>query len=131
MDSFKVILDSGNPREGPISTMPQHLHSVLRNEQPGGSDHFFTSTQYMLWESGCTHSINLYFDLYTELKNLDKRDDAEVNDIGGIIKSKGIGSIALHLKDDTGEIHKIIFKIYTRSLGRPSSSSSLKNGHGT
>ena len=26
----------------------------------------------MLWDSGCTHSINPYFEIYTEYKNLEK-----------------------------------------------------------
>ena len=36
---------------------------------------FETSTRYTLWDSGCTHSINPYFELYTEYKHLEQEDD--------------------------------------------------------
>ena len=56
---------------------------------------FYTSTNYMLWESGCTHYINPYFELYIEYKPLEKGDDTEVNVIGGLIKPKGVGTVVL------------------------------------
>ena len=52
---------------------------------------------YMLWGSGCTHSFNTYFELYTEYKPLEKGDDIEVNGIGDIIKTKVVGTIFLDL----------------------------------
>ena len=42
---------------------------------------FDTSTLFTLWDSVCTHSINPYFQLYTEYKPLDWSDNAEVNGI--------------------------------------------------
>ena len=64
----------------------------------------------MLWESGRTQSINPYFKIYTEYKQLEKEDNAEVNGIGGIIKPKGIGIVVLYLEYDTGKIHDLNFK---------------------
>ena len=43
----------------------------------------YTSTWYMFWDSGCTHYINPYFDLYIDYKPLEKGNNTEVNDIGG------------------------------------------------
>ena len=65
---------------------------------------------YMLWDSGCTHSTNPYFELYTQCKTLDKGYDTEVNGIRGIIKPKGIGTTYLYLEDATSKIHNIIIK---------------------
>ena len=62
---------------------------------------------YMLWDSGCTQSINPHFELYTYYKLLEKGDDTEVNNIGGIIKPKGIGTVTLDLEYETGKIHNI------------------------
>ena len=43
----------------------------------------YTSTWYMFWDSGCTHYINPYFDLYIDYKPLEKGNNTEVNGIGG------------------------------------------------
>ena len=71
---------------------------------------FDTFMRYTLWDLGCTHSVNTYFELYTEYKPLGKEDDAKVNGIGGIIKPEGIGTVVLELEDDTGKIHNLTFK---------------------
>ena len=72
--------------------------------------------RYTLWDSGCTHSINPYFELYTELKNLEKVNDIELNYIGGIINPKGICTAVLDLKYDTGKLNYLTFeKIYELS----------------
>ena len=73
---------------------------------------FGTSNRYTLWESGCTHFINPYFELYTQYKPLEKGDDTEINSIRGLIKPKGIGTISLEPEYDTGKLHNIIKKIY-------------------
>ena len=70
----------------------------------------YTSTRYNLWDSGCTHPINLYFELYTEYKPLEKGDDTVVNGIGGIIKPKEIGTTILDLEGDKGKLHSITFE---------------------
>ena len=64
----------------------------------------------MLWDSGCTHYINPYSELYKEYKPLEKGDDTEVNIIGGIINNEGVVIAALDLKEDTGKIHNLAFK---------------------
>ena len=64
----------------------------------------------MLWDLGCTQSANPYFELYIELKNVEKGEDTEVNDIVGIIKPKGIGTVVLDLEDGTGKLHTFIFE---------------------
>ena len=71
---------------------------------------FYTSTRYTIWDSGCTHYINPYFEIYTQYKPLEKGYDAEVNGIGGLINTKGIGTFTLELEYDTGKIHNIIKK---------------------
>ena len=63
----------------------------------------------MLWESGCNHSINDYFELYTQYKPLKKGDNIEVNGIGGLINPTGIVNIVLSLEYDTGKHHNINF----------------------
>ena len=70
---------------------------------------FDTSTRYKLWDSGCTHSVNPYFDLYTEYHPLEEGYMKRVNGIGGIIKPKGLGKIYLDLDNDTGDLHHLIF----------------------
>ena len=52
---------------------------------------------YTLWDSGFTHSINHYFDLYTKYKPLYKGGDTEVNGIIVLGKLKGIGTVTLDL----------------------------------
>ena len=99
------------------------------NNQEGPTT-FDTSKRYKLCYSGCTHSINPYFDLYTHYKPLEKGDDKEVNVIGGFIKANGIFTVVLYLEYDTGKIHNIIFKTSTTSMECPSFSSALKNGPG-
>ena len=64
----------------------------------------------MLWDSGFTHFINPYFELYTHYKPLEKGDDTEVNGVRGLIKPKGIVTIVLDMEDDTGKIHNNIFE---------------------
>ena len=92
MDYFKICMEYGTLREVPIptTTIPQTPHGICRNEQPVGSKIIYTSTWYMLWDSGCTNYFNPYFELYTQYKSLDKGRDTEVNGIGGIIKPKFI-----------------------------------------
>ena len=71
---------------------------------------FDTSTRYTLWDSVCTQSINTYFYIYTEYRLLGKEDYTEFNDIGGIIKPKGIGAILLDLEDTTVQNHNLNLK---------------------
>ena len=66
--------------------------------------------RYMLWESGCTHSFNPYFELYTYYKPLLKGEGIEVNAIGGLINTKGIGTVILDLEDDTCKLHNLTFE---------------------
>ena len=66
--------------------------------------------RYTLWDSGCTHYINPYFDIYKEYNPLEKGYDTEVNGIGGTIKPKGIGTVVLNLEDDTGKLHNLTFE---------------------
>ena len=90
------------------------LFSGTNNQE--GPTKFDTSMWYMLWYSGCTHSINPYFELYTHYKPLEKGDDTEVNGVRGLIKPKGIVTIVLDMEDDTGKIHNNILNKSTTSL---------------
>ena len=69
-----------------------------------------TSKQFTLWDLGCTHSINSYFKLYTDYKPLYPADDIEVNSIGGLMKTHGVGTIILDLEDNTGKTRNINFE---------------------
>ena len=64
----------------------------------------------MLYESGYNYFINPYFDIFTQYKPLEKGENVEVNDIGGVVKTKGINTVALNLEDDTGKLHSLIFE---------------------
>ena len=75
-----------------------------------GPTTFDNYTRYMLWESGCTHSINGYFELYTHYKPLEKGYNIEVNGIEGLIKPTGIVTIVLDLEYDTGKPNNIYLK---------------------
>ena len=97
MDHLKVSLDSDNQREGLITTKPKPPHEVCSYEQPRVPNNFYTSMWYMLQDTGYNHSINTYFDIYTQYKPLEKRGDTEVNLIWGIIKPKGVGTVVLGL----------------------------------
>ena len=81
-----------------------------RTNNQYGPNKFDTSTWYTLWDSGCNHFINPYFEIYTKYKPPEKGCVIEVNGIGGLINPKGIGTEALDLKDDTGKIHNNIFE---------------------
>ena len=72
MNSFKVSLGSGTLKEGLIPTIPHPPMAFARTNNQEVPDTFETSMQYTLWDSGCTHSINPNFDIYTEYKYLDK-----------------------------------------------------------
>ena len=78
------------------------------NDQEGPTT-FDTSTQYTIWDSGCTHSINPLFELYTHYKPLEKGDNKEFSGIGGLVKHKCIGTVVLYLEDGTGKLHNLIF----------------------
>ena len=54
---------------------------------------FGMSAWYTLWYSGCTKSINTYFDLYIEYTPLYEDDTKKVNEIGELIKPQGVGTI--------------------------------------
>ena len=84
------------------------LFAVMNNQE--GPTTFDTFTRYMLWDSGCTKSVYPYFEIYTQYKHLEKGDDTEVNDIGGLINPKGIGTFLLDLEDDTGKLQNIILE---------------------
>ena len=90
MDTLKVILDSRTPREVPTPTTSHPPQGVLWNKKSRNTNH--------LWESGCAHSINLYFKLYTEYKPLEKEDNTEVNTIRVIINTKGKGTFVMDLE---------------------------------
>ena len=64
----------------------------------------------MLWYSGCNHSVKPYFEIYIEYKPLEKRDNTEVNEIGGIIKPRGICTIVMNLEDYTGKLQNLNFE---------------------
>ena len=66
---------------------------------------FYTSTWYTIWDLWWTYSVNPYFDLYTQYNPLEKGDDTEVNGIGGLMKTKGIGTAVLDMEDDRGKIN--------------------------
>ena len=85
----------------PHTSLPMELSKANNQYIPNTFD---TYMQYMLWESGCTHYINPYFELYTQYKPLMKGDDIEVNSIGGIINPKGIVAAILYLEDNTGKL---------------------------
>ena len=55
---------------------------------------------YTLWDSGCTHSFNPYFYLYTEYHPIEEGYNTRVNDIGGTIEPKYLGTISLYLEYD-------------------------------
>ena len=80
---------------------------------------FDTATRYTLWYSGCTHSVNPYFELYIQYKSLEKGNDTEFNGAGGIINPKGIGNIVLDLEDDTDEFCYIVFEQFYYFPGAP------------
>ena len=83
---------------------------------------------YTLWYLGYNHSINPYFELYTEYKLIEKGGDTQFNGIGDIIKSKGVGIVVLEQEDNTDKLHNLNFQESTTSLVRPRSSSALKTG---
>ena len=97
MDPLKVILESGTPRELPIPTTSQPTHVVFWKEQKRGPDHF--------WQFYTLHALRLrihslnqpYFEIYTQYKPLEKVDDAYADGIGGLIKTKEVGTIFLDL----------------------------------
>ena len=72
MDSFKVGLSSGTPREGLIPTIPHPPTAFSGTNNQKGPNTFEKSTRYIIWDSGCTHSINPYFEIYIQYKPLDK-----------------------------------------------------------
>ena len=90
-----------------LPSQPTALYGTSNQEVPTP---FETSTRYILWDSGCTYSINTYFDIYTQYTPLEKGDNTEGNITRGIINPKGEGTVILYLKDDTGKLHNIIFK---------------------
>ena len=110
MEYFKVSLGSRTPRKEPIPTTP-HTPTVFsgRNNQEG-LNVFDTYMWYTLWNSGCTHYINSYFDICTDYNPLDKWGNTGVNGIGVLVKPKWIGTIALYLEDKTSKIHNVIIK---------------------
>ena len=73
---------------------------------------FDTSTWYALGESGYTHSVNIYFEIYIQYKTPIEGDYTWVNGIRGIIKPKGIGSVVLNLEYNIGKIHSSKKKAY-------------------
>ena len=89
-----------------LRPIPPKAFSRSNNQEV--STTFDTSTRYTIWDSGCTHYINPYFEIYTQYKPLEKGYDAEVNGIGGLINTTGIGTFTLDLEYDTGKIHNII-----------------------
>ena len=92
------------------SSLPKAFTGNNNQEGQTNSD---TYTRYTLLDSGCTHSINPYFETYTEYKLLLKGDYSQVNDIGGLIKFNEIGTVVLDLKEDTGKLHNLTFeKVY-------------------
>ena len=48
--------------------------------------------------------------MYTQYKPREKGDDTEVNGVGRLIKTKGMGTVVLYLEDDTVKIQNLIFK---------------------
>ena len=119
MDPLKVSLDSGTPREVPITTTSHPPEGVLWKKNQEVPTNVDTSTQYALWYSLCTHSINPYFELYTDYTHLEKGDNTEVNVIGGIIKTKGICTVFLDLEVDTGKLHNLTFEQVYYFTGAP------------
>ena len=81
--------------------------SITNNQE--GPNIFDTYKWYTLWESGCTLYIKPCFELYKEYKPLEKGYNIEVNGIGGIIKSKGIGTVVLGLEEKKGKLHNLTF----------------------
>ena len=70
MDPLRFIQDSGTLREGLIPTMsylPTNFNGMNNQEVPTTFDN---SMRYTLWDPGCTHSINPYFKLYKQYKQL-------------------------------------------------------------
>ena len=51
-----------------LRTRPPKSFTWTNNQE--GPNFFHTSMRYILWDLGCTHSINPYFDLYTDLNPL-------------------------------------------------------------
>ena len=110
MDTLNIILDfclRGRDRSLLRSILPKAFTVTNNQESP---TIFYASTRYTLWDSGCTHSINHYFDIYTEYKTLGKEGYIEINGIGGLINPKGVGTFFLYLEDYTGQIHNLNFK---------------------
>ena len=87
-------------------SLPTTLTETNNQEGPTAFD---TSTRYMIWESGWTHSINYYFELYTQYRPLSKWDDTEANGIRGITNLKRIGTIILDLEYNKGKLQNLIF----------------------
>ena len=58
---------------------------------------FDTSTLFTIWNTGCTHFISTYFELYAYYEPIGPWDDTEVNYIEDIIKPQGIFTIILDL----------------------------------
>ena len=85
----------GRVRSLLCTNLPKTLSGTNNQDGPTDVD---ISIRYTLWDSGFNPSINPYFELYTEYKPLEKGDDAEVNGIGGLIKTKGIGTVVLELE---------------------------------
>ena len=58
MDSSKVGLDYGTPKEGPIPTINRTPNAFTGTNNQEGPNNFDTSTRYRICELGCTNSAN-------------------------------------------------------------------------
>ena len=76
-------------------------------ENKEGLIYFDMYKWFTLWDSGCTKFIIPYCKLNTKYKHIYPGDTTQVNGIGGLIKTQGIGTIILDLKDDTYKIRPI------------------------
>ena len=83
-------------RDRPLNCMRPYMSFTRTNNQEGLTA-FDTYIHFTLWDSGFTHFINPYFELYTYYKPLDIEDDMEVNIIGEFVKPQGIETIIPYL----------------------------------
>ena len=61
--------------------MPRHPMALSGTNTKESPITFYTSTGYTIWDSGWTHSIKPYFDLYTEYHHLEEGYITRVNGI--------------------------------------------------
>ena len=71
-DTLGILQRLTHPTDPRLRRMtPRHTMKFYGTNTQEYTITFDTSTRYTLWDLGCTHSVNYYFDLYTEYHPLE------------------------------------------------------------